>query len=114
MDDFEFDLYNPTSGNLSVKDGNFVDSEGRVVQLRGVNVSSSAKVYVAPFFFSRARPTSCRFADYDHDSPNSPLPKIHQHAQGSYVNRPFPVTEAPEHWARLASWGLHFSELAGP
>lgn len=50
MDDFEFDLYSPTSGNLSVKDGNFVDSEGRVVQLRGVNVSSSAKVYVAPFF----------------------------------------------------------------
>lgn len=41
-------------------------------------------------------------------SPNDPLPKVHEHATGSYVNRPFPVSEAQEHWARLKSWGLTF------
>lgn len=31
-------------------------------------------------------------------------------AENSYVNRPFQLEEAPEHWARLKSWGLTFSE----
>lgn len=33
-------------------------------------------------------------------------------AENSYVNRPFPLEEAPQHWARLRSWGLTFSEYA--
>lgn len=28
----------------------------------------------------------------------------------SYVGRPFPLSQAKEHWARLASWGLTFGE----
>lgn len=28
--------------------------------------------------------------------------------EASYVGRPFPLSEAAEHWARLKSWGLTF------
>lgn len=40
--------------------------------------------------------------------PNDPKGKIHEHADVSYTGRPFPLSEAAEHWKRLRSWGLTF------
>lgn len=43
------------------------------------------------------------------NSPSAKLP-VDRMSENSYVNRPFPLEEAAEHWARLRSWGLTFSE----
>lgn len=32
-----------------------------------------------------------------------------RHEDVTFVNRPFPLDEAPEHFARLRRWGLTFS-----
>ncbi|KAL1410100.1 hypothetical protein Q8F55_004103 [Vanrija albida] len=80
----EFTPFVPSSSKISILAGNFVDDHGRILHLRGANVGSASKV------------------------PAQPRPKIHDHAQSSYVDQPFPLAEAPEHWARLKSWGLTF------
>lgn len=43
--------------------------------------------------------------------PIRPCPPFHLHANACYVGRPFPLSEAREHWRRLRSWGLTFSTL---
>lgn len=42
--------------------------------------------------------------NHDHDS----FPA--NHADVTFVGRPFPVEDAPDHFARLRRWGLTFSE----
>ncbi|ODO10633.1 hypothetical protein I350_01230 [Cryptococcus amylolentus CBS 6273] len=76
-----------SAATIAIDGRNFVDAHGRVLHLRGANVSGSAKVPIAP------------------------APNIHDHAQASYVGRPFPLEDADEHWQRLKSWGLTFVRI---
>ncbi|CAK4691868.1 unnamed protein product [Aphanomyces euteiches] len=65
--------------HLELRDGNFYDVDGNVVLLRGVNLGGSTKV---PFG----------------TSPNG---------QVTFVNRPFPLKDADEHYSRLQRWGFN-------
>ncbi|HME53168.1 MAG TPA: cellulase family glycosylhydrolase [Candidatus Lokiarchaeia archaeon] len=74
---------------LTIKDGAFVDDEGRSVLLRGVNLGGNCKY--------PARPCS----------PTNVKTDFHDHREVSYVGAPFPLEEANEHFERLKHWGFN-------
>ncbi|KAG8708128.1 hypothetical protein FRC09_001422 [Ceratobasidium sp. 395] len=63
-----------------------IDSYGRVCLMRGANVSGGSKIPA------------------NHSAELFP----HGHKTVTFVGRPFPLEEAPQHFARLRRWGLTF------
>jgi len=67
----------------------FIDSKGRTILLRGINLGGSTKV---PFTPDGATHHKTDFSD---------------HRDVSFVGRPFPPEEADEHYTRLKAWGFN-------
>ena len=79
--------------------------------LRGVNLSGNCKTYV-PLCFPTLRSyvsNLCRACSPVNDN-NATFPTGAETV--TFVGRPFPLDEAPQHLARLRRWGLTFGELS--
>lgn len=75
-----------------IKDNFFVDEDNRVLFLRGVNLGAGCKI--------RASPTL--------------VPSIIPCEPGSFINQPFPVTDAEKHFKLLASAGMNLIRFSVP
>jgi hypothetical protein len=76
--------------NLNISGSHFVDANGRIAMLRGINLGGSSKIPMIP-----DGATFNREGFFDHKSV-------------SFVGRPFPLAEADEHFMRLKTYGFNF------
>jgi hypothetical protein len=77
----------------SVQTTSFVDQSGQKVFFKGVNLGGSSKVPFTP------------------DGATYKSEGFFNHQSVSFVNRPFPLEEADEHFQRLKTWGFNFLRL---
>ena len=75
---------------IKTKDNWFIDKDGRKVFLKGVNLGGSSKV-----------PTRPDGATYQNEG-------FFDHRNVSFVNRPFSLDEADEHFSKIKKWGFNF------
>ncbi|KAF4122361.1 Cellulase (glycosyl hydrolase family 5) [Geosmithia morbida] len=80
-------------GHIRIHDGNFVDSHGRTLTLRGLNVSGASKLPTTPNGLSHL------------------TDGFYEHRTVTFTGRPFPIDEAPLHFRRLQAWGLPLIRL---
>ena len=78
---------------IRVDSDRFSDEHGRTLMLRGVNLGGSSKVPATP------------------DGSTWRREGFFDHRNVSFVGRPFPLSEADEHFSRLAHWGFTFLRL---
>lgn len=74
---------------LSVDGTHFIDTEGRTVLLRGINLSGDAKLPKSP------------------DVPSHVSEGFWNADNVSFVGRPFELEDADEHLGRISSWGYN-------
>ena len=86
----------PPRSDLQTKGYYFRDQLNRVSILRGVNLGGGSKLPTLPHSGE-----TFRTANTLHVDP----------AEISFVDRPFPLKDADEHFGRLAAWGLTFLRL---
>ncbi|KAI9498937.1 glycoside hydrolase superfamily [Zychaea mexicana] len=77
----------------------FTDEHGRTLLMRGVNLCGSSKLPTRPY------PGSTHLYDEK---------LFWDHRGVSFVGRPFPLNDAPMHFARLRAWGLTLVRLLIP
>ncbi len=75
---------------MRISGRNFVDENGRTLLFRGINLGGSSKVPVIP---NGATHLAEGFFD---------------HRRVSFVGRPFPLTDARQHFERIRRWGFNF------
>ena len=85
------------TGPITIADSNLRDQHGRNILVRGVNLTGSSKM-----------PTKPELAQ-EHGTR-----EFYDHANITFVGRPFTPDDAYEHFQRLSKWGLTFCRLLVP
>ncbi|KAI8667142.1 hypothetical protein NCS56_00849500 [Fusarium sp. Ph1] len=80
-------------GPIRIEGSHFVDAHGRILSLRGLNVSGASKLPTEPNGLSHL------------------TERFYEHRTVTFVGRPFPLEEAPLHFRRLREWGCPLVRL---